>query len=534
MLDDKDATKKMQSFGDTTGKTESKLGSFVGKIGGMAKTAMIGFAGAVVGVGSAMVGVTSKALETTSTINKFADTCNVSTTEYQKLDGVMKQVGWSMENAAGDFAMLSEKMYEAATTGEGEAYEMFQKLGVETTNLDGSLRNTGDVFNDMILSLQNVGDETERQAIASIMLGTTSEELAPILKMTNEEFLAMKENVKVIDEEQLQKAEEFKQSWDRLKQSFSAVVTEIGVALMPIFQTLADWVVEHMPQIQEVIEIAFSVVTEIIKIVVEAIEGVIQWFTNLLENNTELGEELTVIWETVNQMFQTVFKEVQELINAFISWATKFWNKYGDDIISVTKNLWEVIKTLFSTTFDVLMELINFFTAMLQGDFDGMSQAITNIVESMWKGIKNLFNTGISFITNLAPTLFKAGCDLFNNLWKGLQSVWDGIADWISDKVSWITDKLMFWRDAEKEMSKSSKGGSKSQGRSIAPMDVYAIERMERSRQEQNNYTYTTTNNNTQNAPTTIIINAPTGNAREISRQVRKDLDQYDRARGVK
>lgn len=478
VLDDKEATKGMKEFGNTTEKTSGRLKGFLSNIGGMAKTAMLGFTGAIAGVGSAMVGVSAKALETTSMIEKFSATCNVSTDEFQKLDGVMKQMGWSMENAAGDFAMLSEKMYEASTTGEGEAYEMFQKLGVAVEDSSGKLRNTGDVFNDMIMGLQNMEDATERQAIASIMLGTTSEELAPLLSMTNEEFIKIKENVNVIDEEQLNQAKEFKKSWDSLKQTFEMIVTEIGIALMPMFQSLADWVNEHMPQIQDVIEIVFGGVADGIGTLSDTINGLIEWFENLLANNKELSSGLKVVWENIKKMYSKYFKELEELVGAFINWCTKFWDKYGQDIIAIAKQLWEIVKNIFGTAFDIIIELINFFTSMFTGDFEGMSEAITNIVDRLWESVKDLFSQGIKLLFDFVPMLFNLGADLFSGLWDGLKSIWNGISDWVSDKVDWMMDKLMFWRDAEDEMSSGSKNidGSHASGINYVPFDGYTAQ----------------------------------------------------------
>lgn len=477
-LDDRDATKKLKGFGDSTEETSGKLKGLLGNVGGVAKTALIGFGGAVGSVAGAMTKVTAEALETTSMIEKFSATCNVSTEEFQRLDGVFQTMGWSMENAAGDFAMLSEKMYEASTTGEGEAYEMFQKLGVAVEDSSGKLRNTGDVFNDMIMGLQNMEDATERQAIASIMLGTTSEELAPLLSMTNEEFLKMKENVNVIDEEQLNKAKEFKESWDRLKQTFETVVTEVGVSLMPIFEALADWVVENMPQIQAVVEFTFDVVAQVIGVVVDAINGLIEWFENLLANNEELSAGLKTVWETVSNMFDTVFKEISELVSAFVNWCIKFWDKYGEDIIAIATTLWELVKNIFGTAFDFLMESINFFTAFFKGDFEGMKEAITNITETLWQGIKDLFSAGLDFLRDLIPMMWDIGADLFNGLWDGIKSIWDGIASWIGEKVDWMMDKLMFWRDAEDEMSSGSRNidGSHASGINYVPFDGYTAQ----------------------------------------------------------
>lgn len=483
-LDDKEANKSLKEIDkniDATDKTLKEHGNswkdFGSKIGSIAKTGLTAVGAGLTAVGGAMLGVTAKALETTSTIEKFSKTCNVSTDEYQKLDGVMQTMGWSMEDAAGDFAALSEKMMEAATTGEGEAYEMFQKLGVETTNLDGSLRNTGDVFNDMILSLQNMGDATEKQAIASIMLGTTSEELAPLLSMTNEEFLKMKDNVNVIDEEQLNKAADFKKSWEQVKQTFTTVVTELGVSLMPMFQSLADWVNKHMPTIQKVIDIAFKVVNQVIGSVVTKINELMTWFTNLFKSNEKLGKDLSTLWNKVKEMFSTFFKDVQELLDAFSSACKKIWDKYGEDIMKILEPMWKQIKNIFKTGFDLVKGLVDFFTALFEGDFEGMKKAITGIIDSMWEFVKNSFNNSIDFLEDFIPTMLQVGKDLFNGLWDGIKSVWSGISDWISEKVEWIADKLMFWKNAESEMSSGTKSVS-TNTRSIDGSHFNGIERI--------------------------------------------------------
>lgn len=473
-LDDDNAVKKLKDFGDKTEETGGKLSGFLNKTGGMAKAAMVGFGGAVGAVAGAMTKVTAEALETTATIEKFSATCNVSTEEFQRLDGVFQTMGWSMEDAAGDFAALSEKMMEAAQTGEGEAYEMFEKLGVSVEDSSGKLRNTGDVFNDMIMGLQNMEDATERQAIASIMLGTTSEELAPLLSMTNEEFLKMKDNVNVIDEDQLKKAEEFKKSWDQLKQTFTSVVTEIGISLMPIFSELAGWVTEHMPQIQSIIEVAFDVVTKVIGTVSDAIGGLIKWFENLFTNNEELSKELANIWGKIKELYSSVFKEVSELVKAFIDWCIKVWDKYGDDITNIVTIMWDLIKGLFKAGADFVTGVINFFTAMFKGDMEGMSEAVKAIVESMWDGIKVLFDLGLDALKGIIPMFWNIGVDMFTSMWDGIKSIWDGISSWVSDRVSWLADKLMFWRNAESEMSAAgSIDGSHAAGINYVPFDGY-------------------------------------------------------------
>ena len=482
-LDDKEANKSLKEIDkniDATDKTLKEHGNswkdFGSKIGSIAKTGLTAVGAGLTAVGGATLGVTAKALETTSTIEKFSKTMNISTDEYQKLDGVMQTMGWSCEDAAGDIVALSEKMMEAIDPAT-ESAMLFSKLGVETHNLDGSLRNTGDVFNETILALQNVSNETERQAMASILLGTTSEELAPLLSMTNEEFLKMKDNVNVIDEEQLNKAADFKKSWEQVKQTFTTVVTELGVSLMPMFQSLADWVNKHMPTIQKVIDIAFKVVNKVIGSVVTKINELMTWFTNLFKSNEKLGKDLSTLWNKVKEMFSTFFKDVQELLDAFSSACKKIWDKYGEDIMKILEPMWKQIKNIFKTGFDLVKGLVDFFTALFEGDFEGMKKAITGIIDSMWEFVKNSFNNAVDFLEDFIPTMLQVGKDLFNGLWDGIKSVWSGISDWISEKVEWIADKLMFWKNAESEMSSGTKSVS-TNTRSIDGSHFNGIERI--------------------------------------------------------
>ena len=251
-----------------TGEESEKLVTKIDK--GITNVAKVGVAigATAIAAGTAMGGMAVRATEAAMQIEKFANQANLSTDEYQKLDGVMKNSGWSMEQAAGDFSALSEKIMEASE-GTGEAYEMFSELEVQTKNLDGSLRNTGDVFNETILALQNITNETERSAIASVLLGTTGEELATTLSMTNQEFLNMKDNINVIDEEKINQAKAFNETWNNVKTTFSVLFTELGLSLIPLMQEVSTKIMENMPEIQNHLNNFFEILSAIIMFVVE-------------------------------------------------------------------------------------------------------------------------------------------------------------------------------------------------------------------------------------------------------------------------
>ena len=127
----------------------------------------------------------------------------MTTDQYQVWDYVLKSVGSSAENASGDFASLAEKARDAANGGEENA-KLFRELGISLKDNEGNLKTQGELFNEIVFSLMNMRDETNRNAIASDLLGQTGEDLVPILNKTGEEFktLAQKayESGNVIDE----------------------------------------------------------------------------------------------------------------------------------------------------------------------------------------------------------------------------------------------------------------------------------------------------------------------------------------------
>lgn len=136
-------------------------------------------AAAIAKVEEALIGITKESAERATSISNIAETINMSVESTQLWDYVLKSVGSSIEEAQGDLSAFQEKIMEAAE-GTGEAYEMFSKLGVAVQDENGALRETEPVLMDVIKALQLMGDETERNAISSTLLGGTGEKLIPL------------------------------------------------------------------------------------------------------------------------------------------------------------------------------------------------------------------------------------------------------------------------------------------------------------------------------------------------------------------
>ena len=196
-------------------------------------------AAAISKVEEALIGITTESAERATSISNIAETINMSVESTQLWDYVLKSVGSSIEEAQGDLSAFQEKIMEAAE-GTGEAYEMFSKLGVAVQDENGALRETEPVLMDVIKALQLMGDETERNAISSTLLGGTGEKLIPLYNdnsqaiehlmdrkrelgvLTGDEI----ENLKIVSEAMVDYEEKTNYAKDTLAKDFAPALSD--------------------------------------------------------------------------------------------------------------------------------------------------------------------------------------------------------------------------------------------------------------------------------------------------------------------
>lgn len=137
-------------------------------------------------------GLTLKTAEHAKEIVNVSQTMGMTTNEYQAWDYVLKSVGYDAESASGDLAALAEKAKDAAEGGNDSA-KTFRMLGISVKDGHGTLKSQNQLFTELISSLRKMEDVTTRNAIASDLLSTTGEKIVPILNMTTEELLGLRD-----------------------------------------------------------------------------------------------------------------------------------------------------------------------------------------------------------------------------------------------------------------------------------------------------------------------------------------------------
>ena len=239
-----ETTKATKDLGDETEKTAKSMKE---KIVEGAQKAKQGFdsiktncAATVAAVGSittAMFQMTLQVGQSAESIKNDSQTMGMSMAEYQEWDYIFKSVGYSASEASGDFAALAEKAKDAAEGG-GDGAEVFDALGISVTKAGGKLKSQNEIFTETVRKLQSMEDETRRNAYASQLLGTTGEELIPILNLSAKELEALRQQAyetgSVMSDAAVNDFAQMNRANLEMQQRFEAAKIQLAQSFLPV------------------------------------------------------------------------------------------------------------------------------------------------------------------------------------------------------------------------------------------------------------------------------------------------------------
>lgn len=228
----------------------SKLGGALGKIGKGLGVGIGAVAGGVAAIGTAVGAAGKKLGEFSVNAAAYADdvitqskVTGMSTKSLQAYNYAAELIDTPLENVTKTMAKNIKSM-ESARKGTGAAAEAYAKLGIATTNVDGSLRDGQAVYWEAIDALGKMKSETERDATAMALFGKSAQELNPLIEQGSAGFKKLTDEAvnmgAVMSDEQLLKLGAFDDSVQRLKSGANAAKNALGTVLLPQLQELAD------------------------------------------------------------------------------------------------------------------------------------------------------------------------------------------------------------------------------------------------------------------------------------------------------
>lgn len=229
---------------------------------------MAGLSRAAAAVAASIGAATVKGASFADDMTTMSKIYSISTDKLQMYAAAAELVDVDV-NAITKSHVKLEKTMLTASKGTGASAEAFEALGIQITNADGSLRDGDTVWNETIVALGNLENETERDAYAMQLMGKSAAELNPLIEDGGEAYKNLadtmaKYGLDFIDQETLNNAAEFDDSLQTIKAvgsvAFQQLGTQMAAYLAPTMEKvvdligrLANWISQLSPRTQTII-----------------------------------------------------------------------------------------------------------------------------------------------------------------------------------------------------------------------------------------------------------------------------------------
>ena len=365
---------------DTSGYTKSldtakKAAGTVAKVG-VAAFAAVGTA--AVGAGVKLVKETANVASYGDNIDKMSQKMGISAKAYQEWDAVMQHSGTSIDALKPSMKTMANQAQQGA--------EEFQKLGISQEEVKNLSQE--DLFGRVIEGLQNMGEGTERTAIASKLLGRGATELGALLNTSAEDTQKMKDRVNelggVMSDEAVKAAAKYQDQLQDMNTAIDGLKRNLLTGMMPAMTTVMSGI------------------------------------TNLASGKTDLG--LSEISKGVEEVTKQISKITPVIVKALVNVLPQLGKALVQNISAIVPYLPEMISTLVSAVIDMLPDLITVGIEVMKQLTVGilqalpvLIQALPDIIKALTDGLVSLFDS-MPEITNMLGELIGVVADTLIDL----------------------------------------------------------------------------------------------------------------------
>lgn len=422
--------------------TADKVATGAGKVASATKGLSTAAAGALAGIG----GMAYSAVTSADDLNTLAKQSGFTTAELQKMQYASDLIDVSMD----DITASAQKLKKNMGSSSGSIGEAFAKLGVNVRDANGSMRDSTDVYWDVITALGKVGNETERDQLAMTLLGKGADSLAGIIDDGGAAFRALGKEAEdaglILSQDTLDSLNAVNDKIDSTKAKAQATMATSGAkamdALMPVFEQIIAGVGKVLDAIGGLDEGQIKLILTILA-VVAAISPVASLISKISGSISFLTG---TVFPALSSMISFIAANPIVLLIAAIASLVIFIGTCGDQIQEALQKVDDFLQGVFTTDWTevfgpVLGGILNTFFATFSGIWDSIKQVLDGVIdiirgaftgdwERVWDGVKEIFSgifTGLEAIAE-AP---------LNGIIGFLNAIIDG-ANWCIEKLNQI------------------------------------------------------------------------------------------------
>jgi phage-related minor tail protein len=414
-----EATDDLNKVGDSSDKASDKAGKLGAALQTAAKVAQTAFkaiaaaagaaVGAVAAVGKGIVDVGKKLGQLSVDAASRADEIltestisGISTDTFQELKYAAELVDTSVETIQGSLVKVTKSMASAKGGSKG-MIENFKKLGVSVTDSAGNLRDSEDVFADVITALGGIDNEAEADALAMSVLGKSAGDLKPLIAAGGDALNQLRQEAHdvgyVMDSETLEGFGAFDDNIQKLKNGAEAAQNAIGGMMLPALTELSGEGVDLLGEFTNALNEANE--TGDYDTFAQKLSGMVTQAMDSITKN--IGPIINTITTVINTVIQAVSQP--EVLSGLVGMVTSIITTLNTSLLSP-----ENITMLLGAAQQILQSLLDGLLANLDPILQSAIGIITTLVTALLNPdiLSSLLEAAIQIILSLVGALNEA------------------------------------------------------------------------------------------------------------------------------
>lgn len=408
-----------------TDKNASGLGATFGKVAkgvGSAATAIVGGAAAI---GGSVLGIAQSQAAAADEIDKLSERTGINREELQRWMHAADQSGVSSSSFTASVKKMSETLVSAKGGSEG-ALKSFEKLGINLEDFDGL--SVEEQFSAVVDVLAEMEDGADRNALGAEIFGKAYTDMLPMLNAGKDGIADLKNEADalgiVMSEDSVKAGVKLGDTIANVKAAFDGLKNQLGAALLPLVQALADLIVEKIPVIQ-------SMFSTLIPIIVKLADSVLPPLLDLVDN----------LLPVLAGLFEALLPVITELMETLLPVIITL---FTDIVTAILPPLMELIKMLMPYVVQIIEELLPLLVSVLDVILPLLTTVLDllgPIIEPIMKLVTALLPPLVKVITFLLEPL-KVIIRLLDPLLKPLLTLVDVVLTPITKKLEYLTEKV--------------------------------------------------------------------------------------------
>lgn len=387
----------------------------------------------VTAAGTAVFAFANKVTQTGDNIDKMSQKLGISAEAYQEWDFILTHCGTSVEG----LQMSMKTLANAAADGTDSTKAAFEKLGLSMDEVASMSQE--DLFSAVIAGLQNMGESTERTAVAADLLGRSATELGPVFNMSAEETEALRQQVHdlgaVMSDDAVKNSAAFQDALTDVRTAFSGAANTLAEELIPHITDLMNNIAAFVADggVQKIIDgfealapaVAAATAAFVAYKAATAIAGVIDALRKSTEGMTIAQAALNAI------MNANPFVLVATLIAGVVAALVTLWHT-NEDFRNAVKKIWDDITRFFSDAW-----------AAIKGVWD----KVAGFFSGVWSGIRDAFSDAKNWFKEKFTSAKEAATNAWNDAKTKFKSHWENIKGAFGDVKGWFSEKFTSAKD---------------------------------------------------------------------------------------